>query len=202
MLKPETQVRILLGTPLNITVNIKDLNVNTKISIDIILQVFENKDFRYQIKKSNRIKILEYYHDFYKEYINLKSSLLGNTIAYGGKKRVYQSKNCSNEVIKVAKKLPCRWLEEEKENYVFLTSLGLEHLLPTTKFFNFFCIAEKAEKLSPQHDINKTLKNITTDNGLYNFGVIKESQVLLDFKRIDRSYAIKNVDRLKNLYHS
>jgi len=186
-----------LGTPLNTDVNTKNFCKN--VTLNKIVCFFEDKNLRYQIKKSDRTKFINQYKNFYNDYVYIKTYLLGNRVAKGGNKIVYKSKTNPNEVIKIFQHR-LEKIEIEKQNYNFLIYHNLRHLTPTMQFFNFYCIAEKA---SSEFEIvdNQLIRNIISDSYITNFGSINDRPVCLDIKTLDRNYIQKNLSELQNLRH-
>ena len=176
---------------------------NKSVSLIKIILFFEEKNLRYLIKKSDRKKFIEQYKHIYDSYVYLKKNLLGNRISVGQSKIVYESKVNPQEVIKVFYRNFEYLSITEKQNYDFLVSKKLDHLVPNMNFFDLYCVAEKVEvfEVSKQNLINRTLRRIVKDTNTRNFGLIANRQVCLDIKTLNKTYVKNNLTKLQNLRH-
>ena len=167
------------------------------VTLDKIVGFFEDRNLRYQIKKSNRERFADQYEELYNSYKHLRMNYLGEQINKGTSKIVYQSKTNENKVIKVCQKR-FEGLLREKQNYDFLVSKNLGCLVPKTEFYDFYCISEKV-KTSEKHFVDDTLRKIIKDRYPTNFGVLNNRSVCVDTKTLDRTYVEDNLSVLQNL---
>ena len=159
----------------------------------IILNFFENKQFRYKVKRSHRERYWKKFYQVYNIYRHFKErNWLGKQFEGGGK-AVFELHN-TNLVLKIYKTK--YEYDEEYKNFHFLKENGLGALVPRGHFFDRFSLFEKADTSNSYPAI---FKKVHKDLSLINFGKINDSPVILDITSIDREKILEQKNFLLSI---
>lgn len=164
-----------------------------------IVQFFENKNYRYSIKKSYRNNLNLKYRKCYELYKNFsETNTIGTIVGQGRDKVVFEYNDNNDKVIKIF------YLEssfnDEQKNYNFLLSQGLDNIVPKMKFYDQYSIVEKVKGNTPQKNVlNHMLLKVEGDPGMRNFGILNDRLVLMDLGSLNYDHINENLEILKKI---
>ena len=164
-----------------------------------ILEFFEDKKYRYSIKKSYRDKLDLKYKKCYEIYKNLsEKNIIGLIVGQGRDKVVFEHNNYNDKVIKIFYSESS--FNDEQTNYNFLLSQHLDNIVPKMEFYDQYSIVEKVECNIPNKNmLNHMLLKVEGDPGIRNFGMLNGKIVLMDLGSLDYDHIKDNIKNLKNI---
>jgi len=176
---------------------VKFIDEKRNRSFKTILRFFEDSDFRYQTKKSQRTRYHDYFERFYLNYCYLRDhDLIDIKIGEGHDKVVFKLSNSPHKALKLYKDTIA--FDQERTNYEILLEHGLENIVPKMEFHNQYSVSDLARSVS-ETDIPEALKNILFDRTLANFGVSEGKIIVLDLDEVDSTYVEENLRVLEKI---